>query len=644
MTATHSQSARALILNAVRRAVRPKENITVSEWSDAHRVLVEGADSEPGPWKTSRNPPTREIMDQLSENSPARKVVLMGPTQWAKTAIATNWLGYIIAHAKGSAGVYMPTENTLVDWTTQKFDPLAKETEPVKEALAKKSSGENNSRRKGYIGGTLFFRTAGSTADLRNVSLRYIIPDEVDEYPRDGAQGDVLGLIENRASTHPDSKIYYPSSPTLKDASYIEELYLGGDQRHYHMSCPHCGEVQQFKWANLMYEADKGEHIRIRKVWYVCEHTGCMIYEHSKPEMLDAGYWIADVPDGPYPSYQINALYTPIGLGKSWAELAHEWLDAQGDRAKLMRFINTRLAETFTDNTSGVQANALMSRAEPYPLRTVPRGCLLITVGVDVQSGADARLELQVLGHGRGDKTWTLDYHVLPGNPTEATVWDALADYVNGIEFKNDYGYLLRSEACGIDTGGHHTHEVYNFVRAKRVRRPMALKGASKQGQAILGKPSAQDVNWRGKTIKNGVMLYMVGSDTAKHLLYGRLHADADKKPEERKVRFSQDLEETFFKGLVAETFNPRKNKWEIKKGRKNEPLDTWNYGVAASHHPELYLHKWKKTDWDRRSAMVEPEAVKQPEAETAPQPQAKKQATKPRTNPLASNDWSRRL
>ncbi len=603
------------------RHIRPKDNLTVSEWADAHRMLVEGADAEPGPWRTSRNPLTREIMDMLSESSPVRKVVFEGPTQFAKTAISTNWLGYIISHAKGSVGLFMPTENTLADWSAQKFAPLVEGTACVREALAKKSSGDNNARRKGYVGGSLYFRTAGSTADLKNISLRYAIADEVDEYERDTGQGDVIGLIEARQSTYQDSKLYVCSAPTLKGHSIIEEEFGGGDQRYAHLPCPHCGEYQALKWGNLMWSKTDGVDKRIRHIWYTCEHNGCEILEHHKPDMMARHRWIAKNPGAPYPSFHASALYSPIGLGRSWRDLAEEWLEAQGDTARMMRFINTRLAESYADRTSDIKSNVLMSRAEPYGLRAVPRGCLLVTVGVDVQSGHNARLEIQVLGHGRGDVTWTLDYHVLHGSPTEEKLWHALAEYVNGIQLTNDFGVVLRAEACAIDTGGHNAHDVYNFVRANRVRRPMAIKGANKPGQAILGKPRRQDVNWRGITTKNGVSLYMVGSDTAKHLLYGRLHADADKPASERKARFSQDLDEKYFNGLVSETFNPRKNRWEIKKGHANEPLDTWNYALAAAHHPEIYLHKWKKSDWDRRSAMVEPVDVAAVKVEENPSP-----------------------
>jgi phage terminase large subunit GpA-like protein len=199
---------------------------------------------------------------------------------------------------------------------------------------------------------------------------------------------------------------------------------------------------------------------------------------------------------------------------------------------------------------------------------------------------------------------------VLHGNPADEKLWNALGQYLLDAKFTNHFGKALRLEATAIDTGGHHTHAVYSFVRGAQqlgLMRVIACKGASTYGRAILGKPSLQDVNWRGKTLKRGVALYVIGTDTAKHLLYNRLNGDNDKDPSERKVHFSTELETGYYDQLVSEVYNPRKNRWELKKGKRNEGLDTWVLSVAASHHPELYLHKWKKSDWARRQAMLEP-------------------------------------
>lgn len=59
------------------KGLAPDPILTVAEWSDAHRVMSSKSSPEPGPWRTSRTPYLREIMEQLSVTSTTNKVVLM---------------------------------------------------------------------------------------------------------------------------------------------------------------------------------------------------------------------------------------------------------------------------------------------------------------------------------------------------------------------------------------------------------------------------------------------------------------------------------------------------------------------------------------------------------------------------------------
>lgn len=633
-------AASTISLRAAERAFRPKENLFVSEWADANRILAREGSAEPGNWETSRTPYLREIMDHLSEDSPTSTIPFMKCSQSGGTEIGSNWLGYIMDHAKGPCAVIMPTEKSLGDWMSQKFDPMATSTPAVANVLKGRSnkSSDNNAARKRFTGGILYTKTAGSTAELKSTSLRYAIADEVDEYDWQNLQGDPLGLLEVRLTAFHDSKLFVPSSPTIKDASRIEQLFLAGDQRRYHVPCPHCDELQWLKWANLRWTRHPQNDKLVSAVWYVCEHCGAEIQEQHKSIMLpEIGHggrarWIPEIETPtPHPSWHINALYMPMGLGKSWKQLAEQWLAAQGQPEKLMVFINTRLGETYSNRTKEVKQSALKSRAEPYALRTVPPGALILTAAVDTQ---DDRLEVQVLGHGKGGKTWVIDYHIIEGSPATESVWERLHACLIQT-FPNAYGRNLPIEATAIDSGGHHTHNVYNFVRNAKhtLRRVIAIKGSNTPSRKILGLGTPQDVTYRGKTTKHGVLLYLVGTDTAKDLLYSRLIDDATQAEPDRKVRFSIDLEDSYYDQLTAETYDPRLKRWVLKKGRRNEALDTWVYAVAASHHPELQIHRWTAAQWDAKSMQVE----KQKPEEKATQMENKIPATpQPITTPPA--------
>jgi phage terminase large subunit GpA-like protein len=78
--------------------LRPPPQLTVSAWAEQHRILGSRASSEPGPWRTSRTPYLRDVMDALSAVHPARRIVFMKGPQVGASEGGNNWLGYILHH------------------------------------------------------------------------------------------------------------------------------------------------------------------------------------------------------------------------------------------------------------------------------------------------------------------------------------------------------------------------------------------------------------------------------------------------------------------------------------------------------------------------------------------------------------------
>ncbi|AYF00903.1 hypothetical protein [Paracoccus yeei] len=55
------------------RGLAPDPAQTVAEWADRHRILSSRAASEAGPYRTSRTPYLKAIMEALSPNNPAHQ-------------------------------------------------------------------------------------------------------------------------------------------------------------------------------------------------------------------------------------------------------------------------------------------------------------------------------------------------------------------------------------------------------------------------------------------------------------------------------------------------------------------------------------------------------------------------------------------
>lgn len=588
-------SAAALIFTTCARAVAPRRPLTVSQWADAERVLSSKGSAEPGRWRTSRNPPLREPMDALSARSPVHDVVLKWPIQFGKTEVAANFLGYTMDHDPAPIMVTLPSEVAMTKWRQQKLQPMIDETPAVQRALSSVASRDssNTATFKDFVGGQLYIEHAGTPGRLKMISAKKLIVDELDEFAAALISGDdPVAMLDGRTSAFQASyKRLYISTPSMQGTSRIDELWEKSDRRRYHVPCPHCDHLQPLTWAGLHW---MGEGISVH---YVCQECGSLIEEHHKTDMIARGQWGPENPDSPIRGYHINALYYPIGLGPRWRDLVAMWRGAQNDPAKLKTFINDRLAETWEDPAMrAVKHNVIQDRAEPYKLRTAPAGALVLTYGVDTQ---DNRLAVHLIGWGRGQACWTLDYVELPGDPADEAAWDALVAYLQR-PIEHASGALLRPMAGAIDAGGHRTEAVKHFVRRRRTPRPLCIFGAKPNNAPILGKGKLEDVTWGGKLDKRGVTIHQVGTVAAKHWLYSRLSTDADKKPEDRLVHLSDELPPEFFGGLVSETYNPTKNRFEHRRGgARNEPLDTWVYAYAATHHPELRLHRWTRADWD---------------------------------------------
>jgi len=509
------------------------------------------------------------------------------------TEVAINTLGYCMDHDPGPVMVCLPGEVSMNKWVAQKLNPMVDESPAVKRALTSVASRDSSNTRtfKDFAGGQLYIEHAGSPSRLKSTTVRTLLVDEVDEFANNLHGGDdPLEMLNGRTSAFPNtSKRLYISTPQIKGISRIEQLWNKSDQRRYHVPCPHCGHMQHLEWSGLHWSPDA------REVWYTCQECGASIEEHHKTSMIAAGAWVPATPASRVRGYHINCLYYQFGLGPRWADLVDTWRDCQNDPARLKTFVNDRLAEPWEDAAMrSVRHNAIADRAEPYALRTAPAGCLVATAGIDTQ---DNRLAVHIVGWGRGMACWTLDYIELPGDPAGDEVWVALTELLNK-PIQHASGGLLRVEAMCQDAGGHRTEAVKNYARQRRVRRPTVIFGAINNNAPILSKGKAFDVTWRGQTDKKGVMVYHVGTVGAKHWLYSRLSTDADRQPEQRLTHFSDQLQPEFFSGLVGEIYNPAKNRFENRKGARNEPLDTWVYAFAAAHHPELRLHRYTAADW----------------------------------------------
>ena len=567
----------------------PPPPMTVSEWSDKHRRLSSKGSSEPGPWRTSRVPYLKTPMDLLSvTNTDVERVVMMFGAQTGKTEAGINFLLYTIDHCPAPVLCVAASLDMVKRMSRQRLEPAFEETPVIKAKIAPQRSRDasNSMFIKEYPNGILMLTGSNSPAGLRSAPVRYLFMDEIDSYNLDistsggVSEGDPVELAIKRTSTFSRKKILMTSTPTLKEFSRVENEYLTSDRRKYFVPCPACNEYQVLIWGQMKWEKRDPSTAK-----YECSHCGERFDESHKTSMLRQGEWRAEKPmTRKTAGFQMSSLYSPAGW-LNWPELVEEFLRSKEDAPLFKTFVNTRLAETFDESyQSQLSAEEMLEKCEKYLPGTIPDEVVALVQGVDIQGGGgtkDERIEVSTWGIGLEEHMYLIQHDVIYGDPNQGTVWEGL-DVLLTAEWEHPNGGKLKVECCAIDTGGLATNSVYNYCRARKGSGVIGIKGSSQSGQPAIGRGSKVDLNYRGKPIKGGVVVYMVGTDTIKDVLYSRLKFN-------NKLHFHAQTTEEYFKQFTGERKVLKKSgrgtQYVQKKNQNVEALDTAVYAYAALNH-----------------------------------------------------------
>jgi phage terminase large subunit GpA-like protein len=269
-------------------------------------------------------------------------------------------------------------------------------------------------------------------------------------------------------------------------------------------------------------------------------------------------------------SFHIWAAYS-YNANSSWAAIAKEWFEAQGNILKLKAFTMLVLGETWeSEQGEKIEDDELLQRREDYT--AIPNEALVLTCSVDTQ---DNRLEGEVKAWGIDNENWGVFPFRIEGIPSQKEVWEDLDNILNDT-YKRLDGTELRISCTCIDSGGHFTDEVYKFCKKREIKRVFAIKGANTPGKPIVSRPSTSN--------KYKAKLFTIGTDTAKELIFARLRLDSFG---EGYMHFNKKYNEEYFKQLTAEkVINTYKNGRHVRVWKKtrarNEALDITVYGLAA--------------------------------------------------------------
>lgn len=414
-----------------------------SDWYEANMVMPLGS-AFPGPYRYSKTPYLKEIVDCLSIDHPAHTIAVMKGAQIGVSAgVLTPAVGYIISEAPGNT-LFLTGHADLSKNAVDKIDVMIDNTGirdlivPHTKKRKTQKTGDTD-KEKQFAGGSLILGSATNHNLLRQYDIQYAIIDDFDAAKKSGREtGSTTDLIEQRTAAFATKrKIFYVSTPQLKAQSNIEPAYLLGDQRKYHIPCPCCGEHIELCWettlkgtekekAGITWKVDEDGKLIDDSVGYICQECGDFFTDHDKSVLLQNGKWIptAEPSEQGYFSYHINALYAPPGM-KGWEDYVRQWLKAHPkngaiNQEKVKVFKNVALGLTYEQEARENKASDIQKNQRNYKPGTVPEGLsikdgngkiVLLTLAADLNGTEDdARLDFEVVAWSETGSSYSVTH------------------------------------------------------------------------------------------------------------------------------------------------------------------------------------------------------------------------------------------
>ena len=567
--------------------LKPKENITITEWAERNMVGEEGS-AMSGHFNRDNMPHQVAIMDAITDVK-VRDVTLMTSSQIGKTFIILCGIGYYIDHEPSTQMMVFPELITSERFSKTRLATMIRDVPALSRAIApaKAKDSSNTILFKQFSGGYIVISGSNSPSSLASMPCRVIWMDEVDRFADSaGTEGNPVSLAKKRATSYWNKKYIMTSTPTIAGRSKIESAYKKGTMEEWCVECPCCGKWQPYDFRRVVFDS----------VSMKCVECGEEIPERDWKESPHR--WIAQHPERiSHRSFHMNELGSPLC---EWKDIIQSFKDAKArldkyhDAEDLKVFVNTSLGECWEEtelDENATDEETLEKRAEHYSA-DIPGGVIVLTAAIDVQ---DNRFEVEVRGWARDYESWGIYKTEIYGELIKDEVWDELEDYLSTTFYFED-GRELNIAAFAIDTGGHFTNKTYKWIKKMKMKgkKVYGVKGYSQKADIpLLYKRTVVDIKEEraGKKdiVVDHTVIQIVGVDSGKDDIMRRLTIE---EKGEGYCHFPSNAgrgyDHEYYKGLLSESKIVKKVRgsfktvWVKKSGVRNEPLDLFNYNYVC--------------------------------------------------------------
>lgn len=563
-------------------------------------------------------PYNRQIMRDLSPQSPITKVVYVCGTQIGKSFVILAAFGYRVdCRIYGDMLYYFPNDKMGEKWSKTKLDDVIKANDFLINAIERGKKSDDNVTFKKTLIGALIISGGKSGSHYRMDTGNFIVADDYADFPLNiGAtkgkdaklgEGSADKLLEDRGSgTGGTAKLFINSSPKSENECPAWRSYQQTNKHHFFIECPRCGHSQSWEFEDVQFQYK--DYGLTEEPYILCQNTDCQkvlkgpgfkakspkIYQDDKRLVMKNGVWqpTAETRDKFTNGYRLPSVYSLLGYPLS--KMSQDWLDAKkvfletGDPSEKIRHRNSKQARPWKRKAGkGIQHSALYKTMEN--LDPLPENCVILSAGVDVQQ-SPGRLECQVNGFGENDR-YVLDHVVFAGDPTiryglEGSPWNLLAKFFLEKRYLNSFGQQQPIYCGAIDIGW-----AKDFVKDFIQRfEPLNLGDIYQPMFAVFGREVTKgSINFISKQVTHdidGFESYGMYSNIKKVALYNlfekHLACHDGKAPSNMHFSDKPCFTEQWFRQLTVERPNEKGIFEKPYDHARNEALDCMYMSEAA--------------------------------------------------------------
>lgn len=582
---------------------RPQQ---LSEWADANFYLSSEGSYTEGRWNTE--PHQRDIMDCISNDDiytiDIKKSARLGIS---KVIIAASLYG--IQHKRRNVLYYREGDMAAKRTMKVQFETAIRDVPIVKDLApwANKKHPNSTLDQKIFTNGKQLLVYGGATGNrYRDHSVDLVCYDELSAFPLDvDGEGEPTLLGDKRLEGSYFPKSIRVSTPKLRSSCQITRAISHADYVfNLEIPCPHCDHYQPLQFGGK--DASFGLKIITREpqltVEYLCCSCGALFDQQSAQEAQAQGVWRSHTEDEDgnvigstsirrddfnriiFRNDKDELIDTPAHIGfeiwtayspwAPWPKIMKDFLRAKNDPLQLKGFANTTLGEDWDDEPeSKVDPTSLIMRREHYSA-DVPDGVYVLTAGVDTQ---DDRLEFEIVGWGKDEESWSIDYGRLFGDPSKPEIWNRLQEQLLR-NFQTSSNQILNIKMVCIDAGGHYSDEVRKFAKKGGAQWLVPIMGRGTAGHPIAKFPRKKN--------DRGVYQTYVGMTASTEIVYQRwsiLEVGPGYCHFPNKEEYNEDLFAQFTAERLTRSFKSGKEVMTWDNGsRRNEASDCRRYAFAA--------------------------------------------------------------